>query len=394
MTDKIEARAGRSITFPNGRDSLYIFVNGERLDLLLSAESGQDLRDLVPFWLDLNGGDSDIDGVRDYVREHSRLAGGDHILPVLLCPDDFDFSCLTVVVEVSVDDEKVFWKRFGLDVTEPPRYIGETIEWLDGPGPFVFDRGQYLDCLAAFERWRPKPPAGRENRDDRSSFLSRLRGLKGSADKPSLIYMLYAFWGCLFINVGSGVLNLPALAFRLLQYELAESGEPPKWSFVRLLPLSGFQAVGLDASEKYLLAAGRDQRQIFSLADGRRIAKEEAAVGEGRPDQNPAGATGRRSGDDLPASRPGWGSIHSGIKSGRRSTSVWAQGSGPLDGQLIRLWGVEGARASKELMAEARRVSNGLSTVRTALASADARLLIVGQDDGIYVFERVENSAA
>ena len=35
------------------------------------------------------------------------------ITPILSCPDDFDFSCIVIVVDILKQDDKVIWKRIG-----------------------------------------------------------------------------------------------------------------------------------------------------------------------------------------------------------------------------------------------------------------------------------------
>lgn len=36
------------------------------------------------------------------------------IIPILSCPDDFDFSCIVIVADVRKSDDKVIWKRIGM----------------------------------------------------------------------------------------------------------------------------------------------------------------------------------------------------------------------------------------------------------------------------------------
>ena len=51
-----------------------------------------------------------------YVWERTRLENSIEILPIMLCPDDFDFSCTTVVVEVIDQGDTVvleeIWDRY------------------------------------------------------------------------------------------------------------------------------------------------------------------------------------------------------------------------------------------------------------------------------------------
>jgi hypothetical protein len=55
------------------------------------------------------------------------------ICPILICPDDQDFSCTVVVVEIIKKPESILWKRIGRvfhnhnhDNTD---ILGETIAW-------------------------------------------------------------------------------------------------------------------------------------------------------------------------------------------------------------------------------------------------------------------------
>jgi len=79
------------------------------------------------------------------------------VLPILLCPDDFDFFCSVIVVEVIDNGNTVIWNRFGSDITpfssnetELPPCIGKDVEWFPNVAPLVFDRNEYISCLKAF----------------------------------------------------------------------------------------------------------------------------------------------------------------------------------------------------------------------------------------------------
>jgi hypothetical protein len=52
------------------------------------------------------------------------------ISPILICPDDLDFYCATVVVEVEVDNNYVTWHRVGVikqDSDRNPPFISYKI---------------------------------------------------------------------------------------------------------------------------------------------------------------------------------------------------------------------------------------------------------------------------
>lgn len=78
-------------------------------------------------------------------------------MPILLCPDDFDFSCTVIVVEVVCIEDKVIWRKFGIDTTSfeideiaLPKYIGKNVDWFANIGPFEFSRTEYLLCVTQF----------------------------------------------------------------------------------------------------------------------------------------------------------------------------------------------------------------------------------------------------
>lgn len=69
--------------------------------------------------------------------------------PIFICPDDLDFSCSVLMVEVVAEPDAVRWDRFGYDVTHHG-VVGSTIRWEANLGPFRFSRTHYEACLAAF----------------------------------------------------------------------------------------------------------------------------------------------------------------------------------------------------------------------------------------------------
>ena len=118
-----------------GDECLFIFVNGERLDKLLSRRTGEnELLNLVPAWSDMYRGFPEEQ--MDHIWSHSRIDDGIKVLPLLLCPDDYSFDCTTVVVEVTPHADTIEWNRFGFDTTGFPNYIGETVHFLAGAGSF------------------------------------------------------------------------------------------------------------------------------------------------------------------------------------------------------------------------------------------------------------------
>ena len=135
---------------------LCIFINGIRLDKILSHATNENFDGLLPSWLDFYEDKSR--GEKEYVWEKTRNTGKNIIFPILLCPDDFDFSCTVIVVDTTHCIDKVVWNRFGINCAKfpigkfIPQYIEKSIDWFPNIGPFYFDKKAYWDCVEAFEQ--------------------------------------------------------------------------------------------------------------------------------------------------------------------------------------------------------------------------------------------------
>ena len=138
-------------------EHLSIYINGVRLDEIISKVNERYLG-LIPAWLDYY--DKDLESSineRKYVLEKTKLSEEIKILPILLCPEDFDFSCTVIVVEVILRENMVIWNRFGVDITpfdedekELPQYIGKEVVWIKEIDSFKFSRRRYLHCVEQF----------------------------------------------------------------------------------------------------------------------------------------------------------------------------------------------------------------------------------------------------
>ena len=65
--------------------------------------------------------------------------------PILICPDEIDFHCATVIAEIWADNSEVIWKRIGYDLHSND--IGMSVAWTQSLGPYIFKREQYEECL-------------------------------------------------------------------------------------------------------------------------------------------------------------------------------------------------------------------------------------------------------
>jgi len=164
---KIEAKIMQGIYEED--ESPFIFINGVRLDEMLSKING-DFFGLYPSWQARGYGFVLEEAEKKYVLYKSGLDKGVQILPILLCPDDWDFFCTVILVEVIPSEDTVIWNRFGLDISEDRckydeegNYLDKNdnvmielfdkIQWYSEIKPFVFDRKEYENCIKIFDNW-------------------------------------------------------------------------------------------------------------------------------------------------------------------------------------------------------------------------------------------------
>lgn len=127
-----------------------ILIDGEPLDQVLDrACPGLELNGLVPTWLDWMNDDADQEVAHE--RMEPPTAGRLRV-PLLICPDDLDFSCTTVIADLIGASATVEWTRLGLDRTKSLKAddVGRDVEWFDGVGPMTFERGDYEACVRTF----------------------------------------------------------------------------------------------------------------------------------------------------------------------------------------------------------------------------------------------------
>lgn len=133
--------------YVNG-EHLMVFVDDVSLDKWLANKlDDKSYLGLIPTWLGWLINPKE----QEYVWTTTKLCEAKTtIVPMLICPDDLDFSCTVVVCEVKYTDISVQWARMGIDRTGFPNYIGRDIEWLENVPSLHFLRQQYEDCLNGF----------------------------------------------------------------------------------------------------------------------------------------------------------------------------------------------------------------------------------------------------
>ena len=95
------------------RDDLTLdvfYIDGKPLyEYFREWECGVDLVELLAItWTDRYDFEFDADFMRYCLdKDHANV-------PILSCPDDFDFTCTVIVAEVEKRDDKVIWHRIGI----------------------------------------------------------------------------------------------------------------------------------------------------------------------------------------------------------------------------------------------------------------------------------------
>ena len=75
------------------------------------------------------------------------------ICPILMCPDDCDFSCTLIIAEVEDCENTVKWHRLGIDKTIEynAEKVGSEVEWFDKVNSFEFKKSDYEVMITQFQ---------------------------------------------------------------------------------------------------------------------------------------------------------------------------------------------------------------------------------------------------
>jgi hypothetical protein len=132
-------------------DYLNIRIDDYFLDEKLDEMyPGQEFKGLVPtlnFWLN-NPDESKVVWERIHPKVNQKS-----ICPVLMCPDDADFTCTLIVADILSLNNVVIWERLGLDKTADPnpKSVGSVVDWFDKIGPLCFDVAIYKQSISEFK---------------------------------------------------------------------------------------------------------------------------------------------------------------------------------------------------------------------------------------------------
>lgn len=75
------------------------------------------------------------------------------ICPILMCPDDNDFSCTLIVAEIKNCGNLIQWKRIGIDKTNEweAEKVGSIVDWFDKITLLEFTKDDYIKMLNEFK---------------------------------------------------------------------------------------------------------------------------------------------------------------------------------------------------------------------------------------------------
>lgn len=75
------------------------------------------------------------------------------VCPILMCPDDCDFSCTIIVAEITNFGRFIKWNRLGVDITKEfvAEKVGSEVEWFDKIKEMNFELSDYIKMLNKFK---------------------------------------------------------------------------------------------------------------------------------------------------------------------------------------------------------------------------------------------------
>lgn len=149
--NKIEVKLGKTPYVVN--EHLMIYIDYSPLHEIISTHIDEEHYDGLVSTL-LNG------WMNDKLEEkivQDRLISTDNIkvnLPILMCPDDCDFSCSIISAEMIKTKKLIYWNKFGVDISPAPELYpnikATEIQWIHNSPKFTFDRSQFEKEIAKF----------------------------------------------------------------------------------------------------------------------------------------------------------------------------------------------------------------------------------------------------
>ena len=133
-------------------DFINFHIDGSWLDEKLEElYPGNGYKGTVPtllFWME-------IEEERKLVWKRILPKNGEKtICPILMCPDDADFSCTIILAEIENTGSTIKWNKIGIDQTKEfeTEKISTTVNWFEKVQPLEFKLNDYLDMINDFKK--------------------------------------------------------------------------------------------------------------------------------------------------------------------------------------------------------------------------------------------------
>lgn len=147
------------LSIVNIKDELYpevtylgLAIDGIQLDKWLSnfvdePDGRLSLTTIEGLWLSLNLDlYSDTKIVWRYLGQlHEETVS---YVPLLVCPDDVDLSCIVVGVEQHTLENKIFWKRFGFITGIVEEQNSDAIDWFVNVPELIFSKDNFIEVFS------------------------------------------------------------------------------------------------------------------------------------------------------------------------------------------------------------------------------------------------------
>ena len=108
-------------------------------------------------------------------KEYSPEKGTKRNCPILMCPDDCDFSCILIIAEIENTGSTVKWNKIGVDKMKEyeAEKIGTTVKWFEKVEPLEFGIAEYKSMIEEFKvhfqidqlKWEEKKRTFQEEQD-------------------------------------------------------------------------------------------------------------------------------------------------------------------------------------------------------------------------------------
>ncbi|HYG17016.1 MAG TPA: hypothetical protein VEC12_14760 [Bacteroidia bacterium] len=148
-----EIKAEMRKTVYAAQEHLAIVINDELLDVIIDEEYPEEnFLGLIPTLLPVIPSREEQDLVWERFKPEP---GKPKMVPVLMCPEDLDLSCTTLIIKVIDFGEYIIWEKFGMDISGAngyPQSLGSRVEWLKKIKPMYFKKEQYMEMLEAFRQ--------------------------------------------------------------------------------------------------------------------------------------------------------------------------------------------------------------------------------------------------